>query len=411
VLNLLWLTPVSLNLDGSRRTTGGWLDALCSSLVAGGGVRVTAVCPNGAAVTVSLRRGELVTSSWEPWRRIWSAPRLAEAIRLLGIKSISRSDRQKILMECLDSEQFDLVHVHGTESTWMQTASGLTLPRVLSIQGILTYCSVGFWSGLSSCDVQWSPRLWLRYHDLCCRAQIERQYLPAYSHVLCQGTYAQQFVTRFSGRSIALEDGRILRGAFYCGQSWAAAHRRRPVVFSTLAAQPYKGVHHVLTALSRPGMKPFVFQVAGVPPSSEYGRILRRISNRLGVADQVQLLGNLDASELRQRLLDADLYLHPSTEENTPNALAEAMALGLPCVVSRLGGSVGYIREGVSGISFDPLDPNEASDCIRRVCADHTLRTRLGAAAREESLARHDPARVTRLTIDAYHQVLNDFTQ
>jgi glycosyltransferase involved in cell wall biosynthesis len=107
------------------------------------------------------------------------------------------------------------------------------------------------------------------------------------------------------------------------------------------------------------------------------------------------------------KLLQMDAYVHPATQENSPNALAEAMSLGLPCAVSRAGGSSEQIREGISGLAFDPLNFQEACGVISMISRDTSLGTRLGAAALAEARERHHPARVIEQTLSGYHRILS----
>jgi glycosyltransferase involved in cell wall biosynthesis len=412
VINALWLLPTPLSLDGTRRMTGGWLDTLSVSLVATGRVKVTAMCPAGTTTLLRCEQGVVSIENGSHFARRKGLHGYAHLMdQLLMRGAVSRGLCQSALEHLLKQEQFDIVHVHGTESVWVQLAANLRLPKVLSIQGILTDCANGFWSGLARSDVGWSPRLWIRRHEMQQRARRERQFLPEYPHVFCRGEYAQRFVSNVAPRSKLVEDGRILRPPFYSRAAWVPTRRQHPIIFSTLSAQPYKGVHHVLRSLSRPELRDVTLRVAGIGERSEYGRILARIARRLGVTEQVRLMGNLNANQVCEELLSADLYLHPSTQENTPNGLAEAMALGLPCLVSCSGGSAGYIRDGISGVTFNPFNSADVADALTRVLTDPSLAYRLGSAARVEALARHDPARVTQLVLGGYDSALNDDSQ
>jgi glycosyltransferase involved in cell wall biosynthesis len=58
----------------------------------------------------------------------------------------------------------------------------------------------------------------------------------------------------------------------------------------------------------------------------------------LGLAGRVEFLGQLLQSEVLSRLDDADLFVLPSRTEGLPRAMIEAMARGLPCIGSNVGG-------------------------------------------------------------------------
>jgi glycosyltransferase involved in cell wall biosynthesis len=81
--------------------------------------------------------------------------------------------------------------------------------------------------------------------------------------------------------------------------------------------------------------------------------ILRRRCARLGIDAQVEFVGSVTAGEPVRRQLDqADLFVLPSRAEGVPRAMLEAMARGLPCV----GSSIGGIPELLHEEDLVPLD-------------------------------------------------------
>lgn len=91
---------------------------------------------------------------------------------------------------------------------------------------------------------------------------------------------------------------------------------------------------------------------------------LQGIANELGIADRVKLLGyRNDIDELCEA---ADIYAMPSYREGLSVALMEAMANGLPCVVSRIRGNTDLIDEN-GGALFDPHSVEECKNAIQKV--------------------------------------------
>ena len=72
-----------------------------------------------------------------------------------------------------------------------------------------------------------------------------------------------------------------------------------------------------------------------------------------------------------------------SAYEGTPNALLEAMAHGLPCVVpDDVPGALTLVEDGVTGRTFRGNDAGHLAAVIASLMADAEARARLGAAAR-----------------------------
>jgi glycosyltransferase involved in cell wall biosynthesis len=66
---------------------------------------------------------------------------------------------------------------------------------------------------------------------------------------------------------------------------------------------------------------------------------LQKQAKELGIVDDVRFLGKLDPDESVYEILDsADLYILPSRQEGLPQTIIEAMARGLPCISSTVGG-------------------------------------------------------------------------
>ena len=63
---------------------------------------------------------------------------------------------------------------------------------------------------------------------------------------------------------------------------------------------------------------------------SAYGKYLRRLIRENGLGDRILFLGRLNAEQMRDRYLKSSLFLCPSSLENSPNSLGEAMLLGSP---------------------------------------------------------------------------------
>jgi glycosyltransferase involved in cell wall biosynthesis len=78
----------------------------------------------------------------------------------------------------------------------------------------------------------------------------------------------------------------------------------------------------------------------------------------------------------------ADAFVYPSYTDGMSNAVLEALACGLPVVASRSGATEELIDDGKSGVLFDAGNRSALADAIQALHGDHSLRSRLGVAAR-----------------------------
>ena len=120
--------------------------------------------------------------------------------------------------------------------------------------------------------------------------------------------------------------------------------------------------------------------------------IFRDQANRLGLASRVFFLEAL--ADVSQAYVAADMLAHPTVEDSFAMVVLEAMAHGLPVVVSgaRHCGIAALLDDGANAfIMSDPRDAQELSGLLRRLIEDAPLRARLGRAAAAFSQAHQWP--------------------
>lgn len=97
--------------------------------------------------------------------------------------------------------------------------------------------------------------------------------------------------------------------------------------------------------------------------------------------ERVRFAGYVHGAEMVRTLQAADAFTLLSQWEGLSNALLEAMACGLPPVVTEVSGTADVVRRGENGLLVPPDDASAAEAALEQVLADAGLRARLGAAA------------------------------
>ncbi len=90
--------------------------------------------------------------------------------------------------------------------------------------------------------------------------------------------------------------------------------------------------------------------------SSDYRKHLENLIAQLMLQETVALCGV--TNKVPEHLVEADWFVLPSTNEPCSVALLEALAVGVPALVSQSGGNIDIVKEGVSGCFFAPDDPH-----------------------------------------------------
>ena len=109
---------------------------------------------------------------------------------------------------------------------------------------------------------------------------------------------------------------------------------------------------------------------------------LERLADELGCGVRVSWMGMIGREQVRDSLRTSDVFVLASRFESMSYTLLEAMACGLACIATAVGGNVDLIRNGETGILVPPNDPPTLAEAFRAVGKDRPLRHRLGIAAR-----------------------------
>lgn len=147
-----------------------------------------------------------------------------------------------------------------------------------------------------------------------------------------------------------------------------------------------KGVQHFLDAMAAVETDWDVV-VTGEGP---YREALERKAERLGV--DARFTGWVDRGTLEELLETSGIYVFPSSHENCPVALQEAMAAGCAIVASAYSGT-GEVIDG-AGLVVDPGDRPAFSAALRELLASDHRRSTLQQAARERVVETYDWRRI-----------------
>jgi glycosyltransferase involved in cell wall biosynthesis len=140
---------------------------------------------------------------------------------------------------------------------------------------------------------------------------------------------------------------------------------------------------------------------------SSYGEYLRALVKRDELEDRVRFMGQLKDTEMKQLYLTSGLFVMPSFIENSPNSLGEAMLLGMPCVVSEVGGIPSMASE--EEVSFvKPGDAQALAAAIEELFEDREKALKLAAAARKRATLTYDREANYKMLKWMYESIIKD---
>lgn len=145
--------------------------------------------------------------------------------------------------------------------------------------------------------------------------------------------------------------------------------------------------------------------IAGEAKEAEYLARIKESIARHGIGQQVELLGHVDHARLMEELARASVFLLPSRQENSPMAIAEAMAAGIPAIAANRCGMPYMIEEGQTGFLIDPESTHDIAERLVQLAGSRELCQQMGQAARLRAMERFHPCAVAQRTRAVYRRI------
>lgn len=319
----------------------------------------------------------------------------------------------------------DIIHIHGTEFT-----HGLAYVNacgadnvVVSIQGLLSSYNNYYYGGISAVKLLFNVTLrdiFKRNNSLTGkwsfkkRSRDEINLLKSVNHVIGRTTWDRTNVWAINPLAKYHFCNETLREPFYEGR-WDYAECNKHTIFLSQADYPIKGLHQMLKALpiilkEYPDTK---IRVAGSDIThegdlferlkiSDYGKFIKKTIKKLELTESVHFTGPLSAEEMKKEYCDANVFVCPSSIENSPNSLGEAQLLGCPVVASYVGG-IPDMMKGDENNMYRYEEVNMLAWKICHVFANKDKQTDM----REEARLRHNPLLNSQQLFNIYQEVVS----
>ena len=171
---------------------------------------------------------------------------------------------------------------------------------------------------------------------------------------------------------------------------------------------PEKGAAHVLRAayLLRKTRPSFYVTIAGDGPERAH---LEGLILELGLESHVEMVGYLRGEGKLCAYRRADIFILPTSHgEGFPNAIAEAMAAGLPVISTNVGGIPDWLDDGRTGYLLGEPGPEILCDRLAALMDAPELRRKMGAEAHRIAATEMDTGRVLRIIGKIYTNLLTE---
>lgn len=107
---------------------------------------------------------------------------------------------------------------------------------------------------------------------------------------------------------------------------------------------------------------------------------MQRLASELGIADKAHFVGHRE--DVPDLMIAADLLLLTSRSEGVPQAVTQALGLGLPVVATAVGGVPELVIHEKTGLLIPPENPKAAAEAMRRLADNPPFAAQLAEAGR-----------------------------
>ena len=181
--------------------------------------------------------------------------------------------------------------------------------------------------------------------------------------------------------------------------------RERPVISIVKYLKPVYDIELLIKSFSlaydQLSIKP-ILKIYGSGPLKEE---LVRLVQSLGKKDSVFFYETIPNSQVPDVIRGCDVFVNSSKQESFGVTIVEAMACGVPVVVTDCPGPREVVVDGVTGIVLKDRNPQTMADAFVKLLTDEDLRKRMGKAGRERVLKEYDWSKNVETLINVYHQV------
>lgn len=347
-----------------------------------------------------------------------------------GLPYVYRPELEETFRQEIRSFAPDVIHSWGVEYDHALAmvnaaeAEGMLERTVASIQGLCGFIAEHYTDGLPEKVVNHSTfRDFVRKDNIrqqqekfFLRGKLEARTIGKLRHVIGRTSWDHARAKEWNPEIQYHFCNETLRQNFY-EDVWNYETCRKHSVFASSCSYPVKGFHYLLEAMARVRE---VYPDAAITVTGEsylggnwkaqlrrgsYEAYLAKLTKKYHLENAVQFLGDLSAEAMKQAFLSANVFVLPSTMENSPNSLGEAMLLGVPAVAADVGGVRDLMADGREGRVYEPGHVDALAQHILDLFAMGDLAAELGRAAREHAFSTHDPKKNLRDLLAIYEKL------
>lgn len=419
-MKILWLTNIPLptiseEMNLPTLNVGGWLIGLSNDLKYNDDIELNICFPVDNIPNIITKEKEKIAYHAIP-RKIADPTKYDNEIE----NNFSK------LLENIDP---DVVHIWGTEFPHSLAMVNACKGRkvIISIQGLCSIYATHYYANLPNevikrftiRDLIKQDNIAIQKRKFEKRGAFEIEAIKNVNHIIGRTNWDKACTSQINPNANYYFCNETLRDEFY-NHSWDIEKCEKFSIFLSQGEYPIKGLHYFLEAL------PLIIKqyprvhlyIAGTNISksdslkdkfrlSSYGKHIRDLIRSNHLENHITFTGGLNEKQMCDRYINSHLFICPSSIENSPNSLGEAMILGVPSIASDVGGVTDMLRNKEEGFVYQTDAPYMLAYYVCKLFGDDDLAGKLSINAKRHANVTHNKVDNKNRIIEIYKEVLN----
>lgn len=411
-MKILWFSNGILSKETSNGS-GSWLFAMCNLISKD--VELVNITNGGGATIKHIQNNNIKEYILPNWKLYDGLPAIVNITKISDI---------------VKQEKPDIIHIWGIERYWSLLFSRgyITHDKVLlEMQGVASGVADVYFGGLTPYDSRKlisfksivSPRFNLKhlYHRSQKLAVTEQKVLLYFRYIATQSDWVRDILSLICKENTSFYHSLLpLRKEFIEARKWSPIQNENPLIFTSASYYvPYKGMHYLFSAIAllKKRYPKIQLRIAGpdlykIPfiKCSGYERFLIKMIDKYEIGENVRFCGRLNAVQIVEKILSANVFVNPSLVESYSASAAEALYLGAPTVLSYAGAMVNFSSKKPVALYYSPMDYRSLAARIMTMLNDKEKRNELTVNAIEVLSTLCGPDNVKDRQLDTYNQIL-----
>jgi len=416
-MNVLWVTNValpesSLLMNEKPVPFGGWFASASSALANEDDIKLAIAFPKNGLSDVVRLKGKKIT--------FYAFPPISE-------KEVKFNKQNIYFKKILSEVKTDIVHIFGTEypHALAMVDACQEEKMVISIQGLMSFISTHCMAGIPEKvqnrftirDIVRQDTLKQQKDKFMKQGVFEIEALRKVKHIIGRTTWDRACTSQINPDAEYHFCNETLRDEFY-KHTWEIEKCEKHSIFISQGSYPIKGLHFMLEAMPSiikkyPDVKLYVGgnnitksdTIKDKLKISYYGKYIKELIEKYNLQKNVLFTGILDEKQMCERYLQSHVFVCPSSIENSPNSLGEAMILGLPCVASDVGGVTDLLKHKEEGFVYQADAPYMLAHYVCEIFSSKDLALEFSKKARKHAKITHNVQTNLNNLINIYRQI------